>query len=74
MSAAEIAQIPALEIGQMSAVERDRCLAVGTGHLSAAGTGQKYSVARTGIYLVSTHNVKVSNVPISHCSSLAYWA
>ena len=55
----------AVETGQMSAVE--------TGQVSAAETGQMSSVARTDIYLVSTHNVQVSEVSIvapSQCSSL----
>ena len=54
-----------VETGQMSAVE--------TGQMSVAETGQMSSVARTGICLVSTHNVQVSEVStvaISQCSSL----
>ena len=53
-----------VETGQMSAVE--------TGQISAAETGQMSSVARTGICLVSTHNVEaseVSTVAMSQCSS-----
>ena len=51
-----------LETGQMSAVK--------TGRMSAVETGQMSSVARTDIRLVSIHNVEVSAVSISQCSSL----
>ena len=62
--------LSSVETGQMSAVE--------TGQMSAAETGQRSSVARTGICLVSTHNVdvsEISTVAMSQCSSLrkAVW-
>ena len=44
-----------------------------TGQMSAVGTGQMSFVARTDIWLVSTHNVDVSEVSIvamSQCSNL----
>ena len=43
-----------VETGQMSAAE--------TGQMSAVETRQMSSVARTGICLVPTHNVEVSEV------------
>ena len=56
MSSVETGQMSAVETGQMSAAE--------TGQMSAVETRQMSSVARTGICLVSTHIVEVSEVSI----------
>ena len=61
-----------VEKGQMSAVETRQMSAAETGQMSAVETRQMSSLASAGIFLVSTHNVDISEfaiVALSQCSS-----
>ena len=65
----QMLQMSAVETGQMASVETGQ-MSVETGQMSGGETRQMSSVAGADICLVSIHNVEVSAVSISQCSSL----